>query len=166
MYGEKVAKFVQLIDVNNTPFKSRKMKNLIFLFTALSISLCSYAQSDSAGTKTSPARLKNTNEGRNPNQDVQNINNNSKPLLTNSPDSVISEDKMNKSLSDGVIMRDGQIKLVKNGNVIPLDHTLTMSNGTVVMSNGIISHKNGTKLNLTEGQHMDMAGIITPIEGK
>ena len=72
MYGEKVAKFAQLIDVNNTPFKSRKMKNLIFLFTALSISLCSYAQSDSAGTKTSPARLKNTNEGRNPNQDVQN----------------------------------------------------------------------------------------------
>ena len=76
------------------------------------------------------------------------------------------DSSMKASLSDGVIMRDGQIKLVKNGNVIPLDHTLTMSNGTVVMNNGIISHKNGTKLNLTEGQHMDMAGIITPIEGK
>lgn len=63
--------------------------------------------------------------------------------------------------ADGVMMKDGTMKLIKSGKVTPMTEEITMSNGTSVLTDGTIIKKDKTRMMMQEGQHMDMAGIIT-----
>lgn len=117
------------------------MKNLILVFAAIAISAGAYAQTDSTNTKTNQRDMNN-----NQNQNVQNKS-------------------ADKSQPDGVVMKNGKMMTVKNGQLSMLkENEMTMSNGTKIMSDGTYIKKDGTKMTLNEGQHMDMSGNIEPME--
>ena len=114
-----------------------KMKKLILVFAVIVITAGAYAQADSTKRKMSPPDMNNT----------QNQN------LQNNPDG--------KSHPDGVLMQNGKMMKVKNGQLSSLDNDFTMSNGTKIMSDGTCVKKDGTKMTMKEGQHMDMSGNMT-----
>lgn len=114
------------------------MKNLILVFAAIAISAGAYAQTDSINTKT--------NQGDMNNKQKQNVQNN----------------PVDKLYSDGVIMQNGKIMKVKNGQMTLLqEKSITMGNGTKIMSDGTCIKKDGTKMTMKEGQHMDLSGNLT-----
>jgi hypothetical protein len=114
------------------------MKKLIVVFIAIAISTGAYAQADSTNRKTSPKDM-------NKNQNVQN-------------------NPVDKSHPDGVMMQNGKMMKVKNGQMTILDQDMTLSNGTKVMSDGTYINKDGAKMMLKEGQHMDMSGNMIPMK--
>lgn len=69
---------------------------------------------------------------------------------------------VDKSSPDGVMMQNGKMMKVKNGQSSSLDNDFTMSNGTKIMSDGTCIKKDGTKITMKEGQHMDMSGNVLP----
>ncbi|MEX2485390.1 MAG: DUF6799 domain-containing protein [Brumimicrobium sp.] len=113
------------------------MKKLILVFTAIVITASAYALNDSTNKKTSPLDLNNIQ-----NQNFQN-------------------DTIDKKYPDGVIMHNGQVMEVKNGEMTLLDRDITMNNGTRVMRDGTFTEKDGVKIKMKDGQHIDMKGNIT-----
>jgi hypothetical protein len=66
-----------------------------------------------------------------------------------------------KSNSDGIVMENGKMMKVKNGQKSAFqDIDMTMSNGTKIMSDGTYINKDGSKMTMTEGQHIDMEGNV------
>ena len=59
------------------------------------------------------------------------------------------------------LMKDGNMLLVKNGQMVPMTATLTMGDGSLCMPDGTCQRKNGTTVMLKEGQSMLMSGEIT-----
>lgn len=116
------------------------MKKLIGVFVAIAITAGAYAQAGSTNGSTSPQELK-TNQ----NQNMQN-------------------NQVDKSHADGVMMQNGKMMQVKNGQMTSLDHDLTLTNGTKVKSDGTCVKKDGTKMTLKDGQHLDMSGKVTSID--
>lgn len=93
---------------------------------------------DSKNNKTSQSDVNN-----NKNQNVQNK----------------SDDK---SQTDGVVMKNGKIMKVENGQLTILkEKDMTMSNGTKIMSVGTYIKKDGSRTALKEGQHIDLSGNLT-----
>jgi hypothetical protein len=113
------------------------MKKLIVAFAAIAITAGAYAQADSTNRKTSPRNLDNKQ-----NQSLQ-----QKPS--------------DQSKVDGVMMQNGKMMKVKNGQATVLDQDMTLSNGTTIKSNGTCKKKDGSKVMLKEGQHIDMSGNLT-----
>ncbi|MCA1758695.1 MAG: hypothetical protein LC658_02905 [Bacteroidales bacterium] len=75
----------------------------------------------------------------------------------------VHNNSVDNSNSDGVMMQNGKMMKVKNGQKTALqDNTMTMSNGTKIMSDGTCIKKDGTKTTMKEGQHMDMSGNMVP----
>lgn len=116
------------------------MKKLILVFVAIAITVGAYAQTGSTNDKMSPRDMNN-----NQNQNVQN-----KPV--------------NKSHPDGIMMQNGKMMQVKNGQMTSIDHDMTLSNGTKIMSDGTCVKKDGTKMTMKEGQHLDMSGNMIPMK--
>lgn len=114
------------------------MKKLILVFAAIVITAGAYAQTDSTNMKLSQ---NNTNKNQN---------------MQNNP--------VDKSYKDGVIMHNGKMMKVKNGQTTSFDKDITMSNGTKMMSNGTYIKKDGTRMTMKEGQQMDMSGNIIPMK--
>jgi Ni/Co efflux regulator RcnB len=114
------------------------MKKLILLFAAIAISAGAYAQTDST--------FRQMNQ-RNMNQHQR--------MLSNPVD---------KSVPDGVMMQNGKIMKVKNGEMTTLDHDMTMGNGTKIMTDGNYTNNDGLTLMLKERQHIDMEGNMTFIK--
>ena len=70
---------------------------------------------------------------------------------------------VDKSHHDGVMMQNGKMMKVKNGQKTTLqDNEMTMNNGTKIMSDGTCITKDGSKTKMKEGQHMDMSGNMIP----
>ncbi len=113
------------------------MRKLILVFVAVAISAGAYAQADSTSRKMSPRDLNN-----NKNQNVQNHS-------------------VNKSCPDGVMMQNGKMMKVKNGQTTTLDQEMTMSNGTKIMRDGSCINSDGATTMMKEGQHMDMSGNMS-----
>ena len=113
------------------------MKKLIGVFVAIAITAGAYAQAGSTNGTTSPQGSKT-----NKNQNMQN-------------------NFVDKSHADGVIMQNGKMMQVKNGQLTSMDQDLTLTNGTKVKSDGTCVKKDGTKMTLNEGQHLDMSGKVT-----
>jgi hypothetical protein len=113
------------------------MKKLIGVFVAIAITTGAYAQAGSTNGSTTPQELK-TNQNQN---------------MQNNP--------VGKSHADGVMMQNGKMMQVKNGQLTSLDQDLTLTNGTKVKSDGTCVKKDGTKMTLKEGQHLDMSGKVT-----
>src|SRR5665647_1828043 len=116
------------------------MKKLILVFIAIAITAGAYAQAGSTNRKMSP----------------QDLNNTQKQNLQNNP--------VDKPHPDGVMMQNGKMMMVKNGQMTSLDHDMTMSNGTKIKSDGTCIKKDGTKKMMKEGQHMDMSGNMIPMK--
>ncbi len=113
------------------------MKKIILVFVAVAISAGAYAQTDSTSRKMSPRDLNN-----NLNQNVRN-------------------NTVDKTCPDGVVMQNGKMMKVKDGQTTTLDQEMTMSNGTKIMRDGSCINSDGTTTMMKEGQHMDMSGNMS-----
>ena len=113
------------------------MKKVIFVNVALCISMCLFAQTDSAKKK------------------MQHIDKEQHQMTKEG-----NHQKTYKSFPDGVVMKNGKLMMVKNGKKTLMDHEMSMGNGMKVLSNGTIIKKDGTKMMMKEGQYMDMAGNL------
>ena len=59
------------------------------------------------------------------------------------------------------LMKDGNMLLVKNGEMAPMTATLIMGDGSLCKPDGTCQRKDGTTVMLKEGQSMLMNGKIT-----
>lgn len=113
------------------------MKKIILVFAAIGITAGVYAQSDSTNKKMNHQEMNNAHH--------QNMHNN----------------MVDNFHPDGVLMQNGEIKKVENGEMTILNEDMTMSNGTIVMTDGNYTEVDGTTKMLKEGQHIDMDGNLT-----
>jgi hypothetical protein len=67
---------------------------------------------------------------------------------------------------EGVIMKDGKLLMMKNGQTTQLTTDLTLDNGTVVMADGTVKAKDGTTSTLKEGDYVTMNGMTGNIKTK
>ncbi|MEP6952411.1 MAG: DUF6799 domain-containing protein [Ginsengibacter sp.] len=67
---------------------------------------------------------------------------------------------------EGVIMKDGKLLMMKNGQTTQLTTDLTLDNGAVVMSNGTLKSKDGTTTTLKEGDYVAMDGTTGNIKNR
>jgi hypothetical protein len=70
----------------------------------------------------------------------------------------------NLNIPDGFVLKDGKTVMVKDGKFTTLKNEITLSNGTIVMSNGIFKTKDGKKIELKEGDHLDLNGKLTTLD--
>ncbi len=68
-----------------------------------------------------------------------------------------------KYIKDGLVMQGGQIKIVRRGNLYPMESPITLKNGSIVMPDGIIKMTNGNTPILKEEDFIDMDGNILPL---
>lgn len=61
-------------------------------------------------------------------------------------------------MKDCCMMKDGKMMQMKSGIMMPMDSTMTMTNGTMCMTNGECKMKDGKKMKMKEGDCMDMSG--------
>lgn len=66
--------------------------------------------------------------------------------------------KMNHSMKDCVMMKDGKMMMMKNGKMMIMDKDMTMSDGTVCMKDGTCKMKNGKTMMMKEGEMCYMNG--------
>ena len=59
---------------------------------------------------------------------------------------------------DGVMMKDGKLLMMKNGQTTQLTTDMTLDNGTVVLANGTVKAKDGSTTTLKEGDYVTMDG--------
>ena len=59
---------------------------------------------------------------------------------------------------DCVMMRDGKMVVIKDGERMPMDEDIVMPNGTLVMKDGTCVMLYGVKRVMREGEQMDMEG--------
>jgi len=57
-----------------------------------------------------------------------------------------------------LLFQNGEVVQIKNGTRIILEDKITLANGTLLYPNGLCQLKTGTKLNLHEGECLDMHG--------
>jgi hypothetical protein len=57
-----------------------------------------------------------------------------------------------------VLMRDGKIIVLRNGEEMPMEEEMTMLDGTKVMPNGQVIMANGTARMMAEGETISMDG--------
>lgn len=116
------------------------MKKLILTFAAFAIIVSVYAQPNKTYRQLDQ---RNINKIQNPNMDNH-------PVFT--------------SIPDGVMMQDGKIMKLENGEMSILAQEITMSDGTTIYTDGNYTKSDGTKMMLKEGQHIDMDGNLTYIK--
>ena len=66
--------------------------------------------------------------------------------------------KQNMQKHDGIIMKNGKLLMMKNGQTTQLTTDMTLDNGTVVMTNGTVKAKDGSTTTLKEGDYVSMDG--------
>ena len=74
--------------------------------------------------------------------------------------------KHNMQNHEGVIMKNGKLLMMKNGQTTQLTTDLTLDNGTVVMANGTVKTKDGVITNLKEGDYVGMDGTVGNVKTK
>jgi uncharacterized protein with beta-barrel porin domain len=116
------------------------MKKLILVFAAIAFSAGAFAQTDLTNRKMSPPELENSH-----NQHMQN-------------------NPVDKSYPDGVVMQNGKLMKVKNGQLTALDQDVTLGNGMKIMTDGNYTKMDGTTTLLEEGQHLDESGNMTVLK--
>jgi hypothetical protein len=67
---------------------------------------------------------------------------------------------------EGVLMKDGKLLMMKNGQTTQLTSDLTLDNGTIVMANGSVKTKDGTTAILKEGDYVGMDGTMGNVKDK
>ncbi len=59
-------------------------------------------------------------------------------------------------VSDRVMMKDGEMQVVKNGVVLKMTEDITLPSGMVVTKEGTVKKKDGTQVKLKDGQYIEM----------
>ena len=59
---------------------------------------------------------------------------------------------------DMIMMKDGKLMMMKNGNLRPVQDELTLPDGTKVMPNGQVVMANGSARMMVEGETINMNG--------
>ena len=77
-------------------------------------------------------------------------------------DKIMNHHQMDMSKTDGCMMMDGKMMMLKHGKMTAMKKQVTMSNGTTCMMDGKCINKDGTKTKMKEGDHMDMDGNMHP----
>lgn len=73
-------------------------------------------------------------------------------------------DKMDTSMhkmamkKDCMMMKDGKMMMMKNGETMPMTDDMTLTNGTMVMKDGTVKMKNGKEMMMKDGDCMYMDG--------
>ncbi len=67
---------------------------------------------------------------------------------------------------NGVMMQDGKMMSIKDGNMTLMTEEATMPNGVKVMTDGTYTDANGNSMALKEGQHMYMSGKVKYMKTK
>ena len=67
---------------------------------------------------------------------------------------------------EGVIMKDGKLLMMKDGQTTQLTTDLTLDNGTVVTADGTVKNKDGTTTTLKEGDYVAMDGTTGNIKNR
>ena len=65
--------------------------------------------------------------------------------INNKQNQNIQNNPVDKLQTDGVVMQNGKMMQVKNGQTTVLDQDVTMSNGTKIMTDGTCIKKDGSK---------------------
>ncbi len=71
---------------------------------------------------------------------------------------------MNHKMKDCVMMKDGSMMIMKNGETMKMDKEMTMNNGTMVMSDGTVKMKNGKTMTMKDGDCMYMDGKMSKMK--
>ena len=66
--------------------------------------------------------------------------------------------KMNHSMKDCVMMKDGKMMMMKDGKTMAMDKDMTMSDGTVCMMDGTCKMKDGKTMMMKNGDKCYMDG--------
>jgi hypothetical protein len=67
---------------------------------------------------------------------------------------------MHKHMKDCVMMEDGKMMTMMDGNKMPMEADTTMKNGTEVMTDGTVKMKNGKTMMLKDGDCVYMDGTV------
>lgn len=74
-------------------------------------------------------------------------------------DKMDKTDKMkHEKTHDGVMMKDGKMMVMKNGETMEMAEEMKMNNGTMVMKDGSVKMKDGKTMMMKDGEMMDMKG--------
>jgi hypothetical protein len=79
-------------------------------------------------------------------------------------DKMASQDMNNMKPFRGVMMKDGKVMIVRNGKMTIIKNYTLLNNGTKVMSDGTIVTTEGIKTMIKEGEYVNMAGNVVPID--
>jgi hypothetical protein len=79
-------------------------------------------------------------------------------ILTKKGDLMVLMDAVAKM--DGVMMKDGKMMTVKDGNLTSLDSDLELASGDKVSADGNVTHKDGSTLMLREGEMINSDGSM------
>jgi hypothetical protein len=75
-----------------------------------------------------------------------------------------SQDMNNVKPFRGVMMKDGKVMIVRNGKMTIIKNYTLLNKGTKAMSDGTIVTTEGIKTMINEGEYINMAGNVVPIE--
>lgn len=70
----------------------------------------------------------------------------------------MSHSKMNHSMQDCVMMKDGKMMMMKNGKMMEMENDMTMKDGTVCMKDGTCKMKDGKTMMMKDGDKCYMNG--------
>lgn len=130
--------------------KIKNMKKLLLIWGAVTISVGSFAQTDSMKYRIKDGIQVPQNDTLNSNRVKNDIN-------QNIVDSV-NLDKM------CVTMKDGKLMVLKDGMMVPMEDAMVMENGTIVLLNGMIKTKEGNVTQMNEGDCLNMYGEMIPLQ--
>jgi hypothetical protein len=63
-----------------------------------------------------------------------------------------------------VTMHNGQVMMLQNGAIVPMEDAKILQNGTIVMLNGMVKTKEGKVSQMNEGDCLDMFGDMLPLD--
>jgi hypothetical protein len=79
---------------------------------------------------------------------------------TSTSNVTVQKNAMQKN-ETGVIMKDGKLLMMKDGQTTQLTSDLTLDNGAIVTADGNIKSKDGTVTTLKEGEYVTMEGMLS-----
>jgi len=64
----------------------------------------------------------------------------------------------NNMQQDHILMQDGKVMVMRNGELAPMEEEMTMPDGTKVMTDGTVMMPDGTTRMMAEGETMMLQG--------
>jgi len=64
------------------------------------------------------------------------------------------------------MMKDGKMMVIKNGDIMPMEIDMALSDDTKVMVNGMVMMRDGTSRMMMEGEAMTIDGKMTKMDDK